>query len=104
MNKYSWIVIAAVVGSFVLVISVGLRYSQSSIFFGLVAAILSPIVIHKIPQMNVSLGLLVGLSFFASFPLKKLFQFEGILQEVSISAAYLAVLWVIGFGWRRSWR
>lgn len=104
LNKYFWGVAIAVIGTFVVAVPVGLKYSQASLLFGFIAAVSAPIVIHRIPDKNWSIGMLVGLSLFASFPVRKLFQLDGLLQELPVILAYCALLWVIGLGWRRSWR
>jgi len=104
MNKYGLGVLAAVFGVVVFAVPIGLRYSQATLLFGLIAAISAPIVIHRIPDKNWSLGMLLGLSLFASFPFKKLFQIDGFASEIPVTLAYATTLWVIGFGWKRSWR
>jgi len=104
MNKYSLGVIIAVFGALIIAVPIGLKYSQATLLFGLIAAISAPVVIHKTPDKNWALGMLMGLSFFASFPLKKLFQIDGFVNEIPVTLAYAAILWVIGFGWKRSWR
>ena len=104
MNNYGLAVTIAVFGALTIAVPVGLKYSQATLLFGLIAALSAPVVIHKIPNANWALGMLMGLSFFASFPLKKLFQIDGFINEVPVTLAYAALLWVIGFGWRRSWR
>ncbi|WP_306115867.1 MULTISPECIES: hypothetical protein [unclassified Roseovarius] len=104
MNKYVLGVVIAVFGTLVIAVSVGLKYSQASLLFGLVAAVSAPVVIHKISDVGWSIGMLMGLSFYASFPIKKLFQIDGIINEIPVTLVYVAVLWVIGLGWRRSWR
>ena len=104
MNKYVLGVTIAVFGALVIAVPIGLKYSQATLLFGLIAAVSAPMVIHKISDKNWSLGMLMGLSFFASFPLKKLFQIDGFMNEIPVTLAYVAILWVIGFGWKRSWR
>lgn len=104
MNKYGLAVTIAVFGALIIAVPIGLKYSQATLLFGLIAALSAPVVIHKVPDANWASGMLMGLSFFASFPLKKLFQIEGFINEASVMLAYAALLWVIGFGWRRSWR
>ena len=104
MNKYNLTVIFAVFAALIVAVPIGLKYSQATVLFGLIAAISAPIVIHKTPDTGWALGMLMGLSFFASFPLKKLFQIDGFINEIPVTLAYVAILWIIGFGWRRSWR
>lgn len=104
MNKYFWGVSIAVFGALVVAVPIGLKYSQATLLFGLIAAISAPVVIHKISNKNGSLGMLMGLSMFASFPLKKLFQIDGSMNEFLVTLVYAALLWTIGFGWRRNWR
>mgnify|MGYP001801350748 CR=1 FL=1 len=104
MNKYGLAVTIAVFGALAIAVPIGLKYSQATLLFGLIAAVSAPVVIHKIPNASWALGMLMGLSFFASFPLKKLFQIDGFINELPVTLAYVALLWVIGFGWNRSWR
>lgn len=104
MNKYALGVILAVFGALLIAVPIGLKYSQATLLFGLIAIISAPMVIHKIPNNSSALGMLLGLSIFASFPLKKLFQIDGLAIEIPVTLAYAAVLWVIGFGWKRNWR
>ncbi len=104
MNKYVLAVIVAVFGALVIAVPIGLKYSQATLLFGLIAVLSAPVVIHKVPNVRGATGMLVGLSIFASFPLKKLLQIDGFINEVPVTLAYAAILWVIGFGWKRSWR
>ena len=94
----------ALFGALAIAAAMGLKYSQATLLFGLVAVVCAPVVLHRIPNKNSALGMLVGLSIFASFPLKKLFQVDGFVGDVSVSLVYGAVLWVVGFGWKRNWR
>ena len=104
MNKYGLAVIVAVFGALVVAVLTGLKYSHATLLFGLIAALSAPAVIHKVPNVSWATGMLVGLSIFASFPLKKLFQIDGFINEVPVTLAYGAILWIIGFGWKRNWR
>jgi len=104
MNKYGMGVAIAVFGAIAIAVPLGLRYSQATLLFGVIAVISAPVVTHKIPNNNWALGMLMGLAFFASFPLKKLFQIDGFINEIPVTLTYAAVFWIIGFGWKRSWR
>ncbi len=104
MNRYFAIVSVVILGCLVLAIQLGLSNLQATILLGVAAASMSPVAIHKVPNANFALGLLVGLTLFASLPLKKLLQFDGFLQEILLSILYGAVLWIIGVGWKRSWK
>lgn len=104
MNKYVLCVIIGIFGALAIAVAIGLKYSQAALLFGLIAAISAPVVIHKVSNKNWSLGMLMGLSVFGSFPLKKLFQLDGFINEIPVNLAYVAILWVVGFGWKRSWR
>jgi hypothetical protein len=104
MDKYVWGVIIAVVGALAVSVPMGLKYSQATVLYGLIAVFSAPVVIHRVSDKNWSLGMLVGLSIFASFPLKKFFKIDGLLEGMAVSLAYAGILWVIGFGWKRSWR
>ena len=103
MNRYALGIAIAVFGALALAVSIGLKYSQTTFLFGLVAAISAPIAIHKVPNKNIAVGMLVGLSAFASYPLRKLFQIDYFTNEFIVILVYLAILWVIAFGWRRIW-
>ena len=101
MNKYVVLVIVGVFGT--LFLSVGLRYSQAVLLFGVVAVVLAPVIFHKIENLSSSLGLFMGLADFASAPAKKLFQLDGILAELPMTLAYMVVLFLTGAGWKRDW-
>lgn len=103
MNKY-FFAIVAVVSISILLTSLGLKYSHATLLFGLAAAGLAPIAIHKVPNSNIAVGLLMGLAYFASFPFKKLFQLDGFIQEIPVTLIYAGILWTIGAGWKRSWK
>ncbi|MEP3299934.1 MAG: hypothetical protein ABJO27_26210 [Pseudoruegeria sp.] len=103
MNRYFFGVVLAVICALILGVQFGLLYSQAVLLFGLVAAISAPFVIHKIPGKNQSLVLLFLLAIFASYPFKKLFQIDGFFGEFLVSLGYIVLLYIIGFGWRRSW-
>ncbi len=81
-----------------------MKYSTAIIVFGLISSGLAPIVIHKIRNSSISIGCLVGLALFASFPLKKLFGLDDFILEAVVILVYLGSLYVIGFGWKRSWK
>ena len=104
MNKYGLAVTIVVFGTLAIAVPIGLRYSQAALLFGLIAALSAPVVIHKISDAGWALGMLMGLSFFASSPLKKLYQIDGFINDIPVTLGYAALLWVIGFGWRRRWR
>ncbi len=83
-----------------------LRYSDMTLLFTLVAAVSAPVCLHRVRPPILSLGLLVALAFFASFPAKKLYGVDatyGRFGELIVTAAFFAVLFLIGGGWRRDW-
>lgn len=104
MNSYGIGIALVVVMTLMLGVALGLRYSQATLLFGFVAACAAPLTVHRIPDYRVSLALLLGLAIFASFPLRMLLQIDGLLQQGGVVLAYFAALWVVGFGWTRSWR
>ena len=104
MNKYGLAVILAVFVAFAIAVPISLKYSQATLVFGLIAAGSGPVVIHRIPNASLAIGMLVGLSLFASFPMKKLFQIDGFINEALVTLTYFALLWVVGLGWKRGWR
>ena len=104
MNKYGFTIAAVVFMSLILSLIVGLKYSQASILFGIIAVGLARTTIHKVTEVNWAVGMLVGLALFASFPLKKLFQLDGFTQKFLLTMIYAGVLWIVGMGWRRNWK
>lgn len=103
MDKYFVLVTAVVFGVLTIAVAGGLRYSQTALLFGLIAIALAPIAIHKVSSPSTAIGLMTGLSLFASFPVKKLYGLAEFPQGMLLSAAYLGSLWTIGAGWKRSW-
>ncbi len=104
MNGSTIVVFALILLTMFLSVAIGLKYSHAVLVFGIVAVILSPFAIHKIPRPNFATGMLVGLALFAGFPLRKPYQLEGLTQGVPVLLIYAAGLWVIGMGWKRSWK
>ncbi len=104
MNQYAVSIVAIMFLTIFLAALAGLRYSQASLVFGIIAAVLAPIAIHKVPKLSLSVAFLVSLAIFASYPAKKLFQLNGFFQEFPLTLAYAALLWFIGIGWKRSWK
>jgi hypothetical protein len=103
VNKYALGVVFVVFGTLTVSFLIGLKYSQAVLAFGLISALAAPVVIHKVPSTNIATGLFVGLTLFASFPFRKLFQIDGMVEELAVNFAYAAVLWIVGFGWKRIW-
>jgi hypothetical protein len=103
VNKYALGVVFVVFGTLTVSFMVGLIYSQAVLVFGLASALAAPVVIHKVPNANIAPGLFVGLTLFASFPFRKLFKIDGMVEELAVNFAYAAVLWIVGFGWKRIW-
>ncbi|SFR17363.1 hypothetical protein [Poseidonocella sedimentorum] len=103
MNRIGIIIAAVIVLVPFASVALGLRLYPASLLFGILALMLAPLAIHKVPSPNWSAGLLVGLAFFASFPVKKLEIVGGPVQEVLCTLAYGAVLWLVGLGWKRKW-
>ncbi|TYC75777.1 hypothetical protein FMN63_05190 [Stappia sp. BW2] len=104
MNSYFIIILAIVLAVVFCAAFLGLSYLHSSILFGVVAVALSPVAIHRIPQSNLATGALVGLAIFASYPLKKFLHLDSFVLSILLTLACFAVLWVVGFGWKRSWK
>lgn len=104
MDRYSLLILGIVLSVLWLSVLVELKYSHATLLYGMVALVLAPIAIHKVPRVNGALGLLLGLAVFASFPFKELFQLDGLVQEVPVTLAYAGMLWLIGMGWKRSWK
>jgi hypothetical protein len=103
VNKYALGVVFVVFGTLTVSFMVGLKYSQAVLVFGLVSALAAPVVIHKVPNASIATGLFVGLTLFAGFPFRKLFKIDGMVEELAVNFAYAAVLWIVGFGWKRIW-
>lgn len=104
MNSYFIIILAIVLAVVFCAVFLGLSYLNASILFGVVAVVLSPVAIHRIPQSNLATGVLVGLAIFASYPLKKFFHLDSLMLSIIVTLGCFGVLWVIGFGWKRSWK
>ena len=104
MNKHFWGVTIAVFGTLLVAVLIGVNYLQAAALFGTIALVSAAIVIHKIEDQGLCIGMLVGLSVFASFPLRKLFQIDGFVVEMSMNLVVCAALWVVGLGWKRPWR
>lgn len=83
--------------------AVPLLYSQAALLFFFVAIICAQLVVRRVKNLNFAVGFLVGLAFFASFPMKKLYGVEEFVPGLLVSAGYCALLWIAGFGWRRKW-
>lgn len=103
MNKFLIAIGVVLVLTFAFTETSGLEPMQLSIVFGVVAALLAPVAVHKIPNPSWSLGALVGMAFFVGHPLKSALGVQGYGQEMALNVACFAALWVIGFGWKRSW-
>lgn len=104
MNKYSIGIIAVCAVALLVAVPLGLRYSQAMVLFGAIAAGAAPLVVHRVPHTPIAIGLLCGLAVFASFPVKQLFQINGLINEAAVTFVYGGLLWVIGFGWKRKWQ
>ena len=81
----------------------GISAVFASLAFLVIAVCLSPIAVHKVENHQVAIGLLLALSFFASYPMKRVLGMDDFVLELLLSAVYLGILYVTGFGWRRSW-
>ena len=84
-------------------VQVGLQLSHAAFLFAGVAGMCAPVVVKRVENANLAIFLLVALGLFASFPLKQLFQLEGLMLGILVTAPYVGALWVIGGGWRRKW-
>lgn len=104
MNKYFVLIVVLVAVIISFAISFELEYSQTTIIFGISAAMLAPFAIHKIPSSGDATSLLFILALYASFPFRMFFQIEGFAQISATIVFYAGALWIIGFGWKRSWK
>lgn len=104
MNKHFWIIISSILVCMLLAVALGLKYSQAAIVFGIAAAIMAPFAIHRVPDSRFAASLIIALAYFASFPVKKLYNLDGVMPEAVLALIYAAVLWLIGLGWKRSWK
>ena len=96
------IVLGTIFAVMIVSFAIPLRYSQAVLVFGLVALALSAFVLPRFENANWALAALAGLTFFASFPFKKLFQLDGFGAETTVSAVYGIILFIVARGWR--WR
>ncbi len=103
-NAPMLLVIAGVVAAMMIAVSVPLSFGQSVPLFSLVAFVSAPVVLHKIKDKGMSVGFLIGLALFGSVPLMRYFEIDGFIGETLITLAYTALLFIIGFGWKRSWK
>jgi hypothetical protein len=106
VNRPVVLVLLAVAVSVVAAMVLSLRFSEAALLFALVAGASAPVVVHRVRSRALSLGLLTGLALFASFPAKKLygvFVTYGTFGELAVTLAFLAVLFLVGAGWRRDW-
>ncbi len=97
-------VLIGVLAATMIAISVPLDYAQSAPLFSLVAFASARVVLHKIADKAMAVGFLVGLSIFGSVPLLRLFEIDGFIGETLMTLTYTALLFVIGLGWKRSWK
>lgn len=104
MNQFGLLIVCAILAAIVFAVAVGLNYFYAAILFSGVAMALAPVAVHKIPESNVATGLLVGLGVFAAYPIRKLFQLDSLIASMLVTLACVAALWVIGLGWKRSWK
>ncbi len=104
MDKTAILILGIVMATLLVSVGLGMRYSVAVLLYGGIALVLSPLALHKIEKMNVAIGVLVGLAIFASFPARKLYQLDGILDSAGLTIAYGIVLFIAGFGWKRDWK
>ncbi|MDW3224130.1 MAG: hypothetical protein R8G34_14790 [Paracoccaceae bacterium] len=102
--KWITIYVLTVALSLVLALTFSLRYSQATLFFGALALLLAYPVMHRIPQLNLTMGLFAGLVVVASFPFRKFFQLDDFLPSTIVMCVYAGILFVAGLGWKRSWK
>jgi hypothetical protein len=82
----------------------GLLYSQASLVFLIIALALARTAALRPSRDWVALGLMMGLAYFASFPLKKLFDpIMTPLWDIALTVIYFGIVYLAGFGWRRGW-
>ena len=104
MNLHFFVVLAIALLTVLASIQISLPQIYALPVFGMVAVVLSPLAVHKIPSApNAALALIV-LGIMGSIPLRSLLQLDYLPMGVLVILAYSAVLWVTGFGWRRTWR
>jgi len=98
------IVLLAVLAAMMIAVSVPLSYGQAAPVFALVTFASAPVILHRIRDKGMAVGFLIGLSIFGSVPLMRYFEIDGFIGETLITLAYAALLFIIGFGWKRSWK
>lgn len=104
MNTYATAVIAAIFVSTFFAGVMALEEARAAVLFGLVALFSAPVAVHKVADSYWAAGLLFGLASFASFPASRALGITGLLPVVGVMFVYVAVLWGVGMGWKRSWR
>ncbi len=80
-----------------------LSYGMTSVLFAVYALGAAPVAVHKIDKASHSIAVLVGLSLFVGYPIRRAIGEEGAMVQVVLTVAVLVGLWVAGFGWRRAW-
>ena len=107
MNYYAIGIVAVLLGFEALTAIFPLTYPQALLPSILIAAISAPIAIHKVQDAKWSLGLLVGLTLFASAPVRRYYLRsyvdDSFLIYAAVYSAFFAALWLVGFGWKRDW-
>ncbi len=102
-NRYFLLILIVVMAVMWGSVALGLSYWQGAVLWQVVAWVLAPVALHRVPDRNGALGLLVGLAFFASLPIRRMYGLEGLFQALPAIVAQAAVLFVVGGGWRRDW-
>ena len=105
MEKHKYAIGIAVIVGIVLVatVQVGLGAFHAALLFAGVAAMCAPIVVKRIENATLATFYLVGLGLFASFPVKQIYQLDGLMLNILVTAPYVGALFLIGGGWKRSW-
>ena len=94
-------IFAALFVSYVGSVTLNLSYSAASVLWPLITAALAPSAVHRVESPNVAGGLLMGLAFFASFPVKRYLKLDGFVLEGLTTILFAVLLFVIALGWKR---
>lgn len=97
-------ILAALVVIYAGSVTLNLSYFAASVLWPLIAAALAPLAVHRIGSPNVAAGLLMGLAFFASFPVKRYLRLDGVILEGFATILFAVLLFVVALGWKRDWK
>lgn len=103
MTNWHWAAIIAIGLSVALAFQIPLLFSQAAALFGAVALGFAYPTIQFASSTNIAAVFIAVLAIYASWPLKQLLPYEGLLADVGLSLLYAGVIFLAGAGWKRRW-